>query len=178
MKKVIGIVGTTAAGKDVAAVYLASRLDIPSFQISQPIRDEAAARGLAEEWQTLVDLGREMARMHGPDHLAKLLLGKVETAGIISGLRQIPQIEYLRANSELTLVSLDADPAIRFARAKERGRLGEGESLEEFVRNELAENTGGVQDVWACMEMADLKIRNEGSLEELWGYLDAIIEKF
>lgn len=178
MKRVIGITGTTASGKDTVAEYISAKLGYPILQISSTIKEVAIAEGIPLIRANLIELGRRLSKEHGMDYLSKVLLDKVESKGIIAGMRKVPQIEYLKENSHLTLIAVDASPKLRFERLQARkGKVGETETLEQFIREETEENNQGFQDVFTCMKMADHTILNEGSMDELYGSIDGILEK-
>lgn len=108
--------------------------------------------------ENLVELGTQLAHEEGPDFLAKKILATVTTPlAMITGMRQLAQINFLRKNAHLILLSVDADPAIRFARAVERKKQGEATTLTEFVAHEQVENSGHhVQRLFECMKLGRL----------------------
>lgn len=175
-KKIIGIVGTVASGKDAAAEYLAKKENMPLFQISRYLKDLAASLGLPETRGNLNFLGKKIAAEKGHAYLAEVLLPKIADRGIITGMRQPPQIHYLRNNADFFLLAVDAAPEVRFRRARKRGRPGEGKTLEEFVANEEVENASDVQRLTDCMNLADRTIMNNGSLENFYGAIDEAME--
>jgi dephospho-CoA kinase len=90
-------------------------------------------------------------------------------------MRVPAQIDYLR-KFDFILISIDADPKIRFGRAKSRGKHLEADTYQEFVELEEKENSGDfTQRVFEVMDMADYHIKNDGSLQELYKKLDDII---
>jgi dephospho-CoA kinase len=178
MKNIIGVIGTIGSGKDVVAEYISEKLKIPHYQISSPIKEIALSRGYTIDRPTLIRLGTELAKEKGEDYLAVFLLNKIETTGIISGMRQLKQIDYLKNNSNLTLLSVDSHPKVRFDRAKSRGKLGEAITLEEFIQLEKEENSApNVQRLFECMAHADYKIDNDSTLEDLYQQVDTILSK-
>jgi len=94
---------------------------------------------------------------------------------VITGMRQLGQIALLRESSDLNLISLDADPIIRFERAKKNKKLGEATTLEEFISNESAENSEpNAQHLFECMDLANCHMINEGTIKELYAQIDSI----
>jgi dephospho-CoA kinase len=179
MKTVIGVIGPVGSGKDTVAEYISGKLNAPHFQISNPLKEIAQKRGLELSRNNLVELGTQIAKEYGADYLAKVLVDKIENTGVISGMRQMMQIEYLQKHSLLFLISVDADPAIRFTRSKERGKLGEAATIEEFVKNELDENSGHhVQRLFECMQQANFHLKNDGDLNSLYRQLDTIVNPY
>src|SRR3989344_5413448 len=112
MKKIIGFVGPICSGKDTAGDYASSKLQIPHYQISEPLIEEAST-----------SFGTALAKERGEDYLAGILLDRIEQEGVISGMRQLEQISYLRKNSVLTLISVDCPEKLRFERAIARKKI-------------------------------------------------------
>ena len=177
MKRTIGIIGPIRAGKDTAGSYISKALGIPVYAISAPLYEICKERGLEPIRETLIDLGTEMAAKEGDDFLAKRLLAQAPDAFIVTGIRQLGQIELLRNKSDFTLISIDANPAIRFERSQTTKKLGEADTLEEFIKRELAENSPPrAQRLFECMKRADYSLRNDGTIEELKQQLDTLLE--
>lgn len=172
----IGIVGTIGAGKDEAGNYIASKLHIPAFQISFPLKQICIERGIEPTRNHLILLGTELARKHSDSYLAEQILEQMPEKAVITGMRQLGQIALLRSESSLKLISIDAEPALRFERVKRNGKLGEAATLEEFITREHAENSElNAQRLFECMKLADYHIRNEGSIEEFHAQIDKIL---
>lgn len=174
-KEVIGIVGTIAAGKDTAGDHISDVLHIPTFQISSPLKQICIEMGVEPTRDRLIALGTQMAEKHGDAYLAEYILGRMPDRAVITGMRQIGQIALLKEYSDLKIVSLDADSLIRFERAKKNNKLGEATTPEEFVANELAENSEpNAQRLFEVMDLADYQLMNEGTIAELYTQIDSI----
>jgi dephospho-CoA kinase len=178
-KRIIGIVGPIACGKDLAANYISAKLGIPRFQISQPLRDIAAERGIVCTREALIKLGREVATELGSAYLVKVITRKIREAGVIAGMRQLDQLHFLRESCDFTLLAIDAPPIVRFERAKAHDKLGEAKTLAEFMILELEENSPPhVQRLFECMALADATIVNDGTKEDLYRQVDAFLDDF
>jgi len=75
------------------------------------------------------------------------------------------------------MVAVDAPAALRFERVKKRGRQESVSTLQEFIQKEAEEMTNNQkgQQLQNCMKMADIKIENEGSLENLYQKLEKLV---
>lgn len=178
-KQVIGIIGTIGAGKDTAGDYIAKKLNIPSFQISSPLKQILLAAGEELTRENLIALGTRLAEEKGEGYLAEYIVANAPNSMIITGMRQLDQIDFLKSSTHLTLVSIDANPELRFQRVQTNSKVGEANTLEEFIAREIAENSPpNVQRLFECMQHADHHIVNEGSLDEFYTQLNHIIEKF
>lgn len=177
MKTVIGIIGPIASGKDTAAAYLAKKLGCPIFEISGHLKELATQKGVPHDRQSLIEFGNHIVKQHGGHYLPKTLLGRIHSLGIITGMRQLEQIDYLRKHCRLVLIAVDTDPKTRFERARARGRLGEATTIEQFIELETKENSGDrVQRLFECMKLADYHVTNDKNLETLHKELDRIAE--
>ncbi len=178
MKTIIGIIGTIGSGKDTAAEYISKKLSIPTFQISQPLKDIAKERGIEPIRENLIKLGSDLVKENGPGFLVKLLIDKVpDDLLIITGIRVVGVIEYLRENYNLVLLAIDAEPEVRFQRCLIRNKLGEAKILEEFIENERKENAApNEQRLFECLKLADYTIENNGDIETFFKKVDAFLE--
>ena len=178
-KKVIGIVGTIGAGKDTVGDYIAKKLGIPSFQISSPLKAILLEREQELTRENLVRIGNELASEKGEGYLAEYIIEHAPNRLIITGIRQLGQISYLRSSSDLILISVDATPEIRFDRVKNNSKVIEAKNLAEFIEHEKAENSApNIQRLFECMKHAEYQIRNEGSIDDLYSQLDCMLQKF
>lgn len=176
-KEVIGVIGTIGAGKDTAGNYIARKLDIPRYQISTPLKEICAERGVELTRENLVALGTELAAEKGEAYLAEYIVSHTESDKlIITGMRQLAQIVFLQSTADLTLIAIDADPSVRYERTKAAAAMGEAKTLDEFIANEHAENSPpNVQRLFECMKLADYHLTNNGSPEDLYSEIDCII---
>lgn len=175
-KTVIGIVGRIGAGKDEAAKYLSEKLGWPIFQISAPLKNEVKQRGQELNRENIQKMGVEFAKKHGDDYLARLALKSFGENGIVSGPRQLGQIRHFQDNSRFILVFIDADDQIRYKRVVSRATVKEAKTLREFIDDEREKDVlGPVQRLEDCISMANYKVTNNFTLEELKRDLDKII---
>ncbi len=175
-KEVIGIVGTIGAGKDIAGDYFANKLGIPSFQISFPLKEICKKTGIEPSRENLIALGTKLAATHGDRYLAYYILEHAPERAVITGMRQLGQIEALKSVSKLKLIAVDATPEIRFNRTLNNGKLGEAPTLKEFIAREIAENSPpNTQRLFECMKLADHHLINNGTFDEFYKELDKVI---
>jgi len=172
---IIAITGTNAAGKDTAAEYLVTK-GFKHFSLSDELREIARERGLEPTRENLIALGNEMRRLFGTAYLTKRILEKaVGTPHIVlSSVRNVGELEPVRNTDGFRLIAIDAPSEIRYRRARERGRIGEQVTLEEFMRMDAEEMHGGEteQNLAHLIESADILIVNDGTFEELYKKLD------
>jgi len=179
-KTILGIIGTVGSGKDTASDYISKKLSISVFQISQPLKDLAKEKNIEPTRENLIQIGSDLVKQNGPDFLAKLVLDKViGEKGIVTGIRVVEIIEYMRKNSNFILLGIESEIQTRFERSIIRNKLGEATTLEQFDLNEQKENSApNAQRLFECLKMADYSIENNGSLEEFYQKCDLFLEKF
>lgn len=133
------------------------------------VRDEATRRGLAHTRDHLIRLGVEMRAAGGPGALALRILPLLTRPSVVDSIRNPGEVAVLRRLPRFLLLGVDAPPALRFQRSLRRGRLGDGATLEEFVRMEARENSRrrAGQQLTATFKLADARVDNDGTIAEL-----------
>jgi dephospho-CoA kinase len=166
--RLIGLTGTNGAGKGVAAAYLMKK-GYAYVSLSDEIRDELRRKGMKITRDNLIATGNALRRKHGADVLARRVMKKVKGPTVIDSIRNAREVAFLRRRRGFLLVALDAPLELRYGRIQKRGRLESASSLEEFAAKEKEEMAGGAsgQQLGRCLELADVTIRNDGSLAAL-----------
>jgi dCMP deaminase len=166
----IGLTGTNGAGKGEAAKYLES-LGYAYYSLSDILREELAARGEPATRDNLIRVGNELRARFGPDILALRTLKKLRPGGraVIDSIRNAREVAALRRQPGFVLVAIDAPAEVRFARVQARGRDESAATLGEFLAKEDEERRGGeaAQQLEACLALADIRIENTGTLQDL-----------
>jgi dCMP deaminase len=178
----LGFTGPNAAGKGEAIRYLVEKKKFIAFSLSDIIREEATRLMLDPTRDNLISIGNDLREAEGPAVLAKRILIKVKNLpqAIVDSIRNPYEIEVLRSNlKDFKLIGITADIHNRFERSIKRGRVGDGETLEEFIKKEERENSTNekAQQLNKCYELADFKIDNSGSLSSLYKKLDLILHE-
>jgi len=165
--KTIGLTGTNASGKGEAAKFFVKH-GYDYISLSDFIREELKKNSIKITRDNLIITGNQMREKHSPDILAQMAVNRITGKTAIDSIRNIKEIEYIRNHTEFILLSIDAPPEIRFQRAKKRGRHESVKTLEEFIEIEKKEmtNKNKRQQLKKCMDSADFKIINQGTLKE------------
>lgn len=169
-KIIIGVTGTHASGKDTVANYICEKYKTNNYSTSEEIGYELTERGMDHSRQNKFALANEIRENFGTSELAKRALGRVkEDIAVITALRNIGEIDYLKQNSLFYLIAVDAPIDVRYERAVKRERIGDGKSLADFKAGEEKEMNVGVtgQQLLPCMRLADYFILNDGTLDHL-----------
>lgn len=179
---ILGVAGPYAAGKGEVVDYLRAR-SFYALSLSDVIREELEARGQSETRERMIETGNALRAAHGPDALAQRLLQRVlpDRNYVIDSVRHPAEVEALRAGrADFRLLWVDADPALRFERLRARGRGGDPGSAAELRTlegRELSSDDPAGQQLLAVKQLADLELRNDGSLEELHAQVQRFLER-
>lgn len=177
MKKIVGLVGRASSGKDTVAEYLVEKYGFVHFSSGDLIRKYVADHKLGNpDRELLIRVGNEMRARFGGGVLVKMALKEPGEKKVISGLRALPEIDELKkAGGELWAVEAPMEKRYRWG--VERGRIGDGVSLDDFRKleelGEVSTDPNG-QNLRLAIEMADKRLNNNGDLHELQKQVDEI----
>jgi len=170
----IGLTGSLAAGKGVVSEFLKERGFI-YMSTSDEVRRIALERKIPWTRENLQNLGNQLRKEGGAGVLGKIIIEKIRSQGynkaIIDGIRNPAEVEELKKLDGFFLLCVDAPQEIRFQRMKERNRESDPMTWEEFVKVDekdkgIGEEESG-QQVEKVMKLADYKITNDSSIEEI-----------
>lgn len=172
---IIGVSGTFASGKDTVAQYLATK-GFEHFSTADEIRLEMAEQGIEPNRNNMQDYSTEVRRHKGNAYFTQKALAKVTGDAVFADMRNPDEITALREAGSFALIIVDAPIELRFERAKARGRVGDGETLEAFREKEEREIRGvKSQKLGEVMAMADYHLTNDGNLEQLHKKIDDLL---
>ncbi|MCB9729246.1 MAG: AAA family ATPase [Deltaproteobacteria bacterium] len=167
---IIGLTGKYAAGKGTVAEVL-KRQGFRYHSLSDILREELAQSGQAESREALLAMGNALRRQGGPGVLAERLVPRLRTGDhIVDSIRNPAEVTALRALDGFVLLAVDAAPAVRFERLRERARIGDPTGWEEFTALEARENVSAdpaAQQLLATSALADRVLMNDGDIEAL-----------
>ena len=181
---IIGIVGTSGAGKTTVAHYLKTK-GFYSITLSEFVIKEAEKLGYKRiNKKVLQEIGNTMRKNQGSDILARLALEEIKKRkikkAVIDGIRNIFESTYLERESNLFLLGVDADLIIRYKRITKRGDEAIT-SLEDFRKIEERENHLGAEKIGLrvaeCMKRVFIVIYNTSSRNELFRKVDAFVKE-
>ena len=173
---ILGLTGPNASGKSEVALHLQTA-GFASHSLSDIVREEATLRGLDHSRKNLIAVGNELRRAEGPGVLAARIVSRLGERDVVDSIRNPSEVAELRRLSGFYLIGLDAPVELRYQRARRRGRLGDGDTLADFIVREEAENTSdpAAQQLRATLGLADVVVRNEGEIGALLERIDQLV---
>jgi dephospho-CoA kinase len=181
-KLIIGITGFTGSGKDTVADYLKDK-GFCYTSLSDVIREECIRRGLSTERDNLIRVGNELREKFGFEEIARRSLEEIKESKsdrfVVVSIRHPQEVDYLRQQGGLHLVTVEAPLELRYERNSKRGRPEDSVSLEKFKEQEERERLGeGAQQQLNKVTLkADFRIDNSGSLEDLYQQVEKVLEE-
>ncbi|MFQ5541068.1 MAG: AAA family ATPase [Candidatus Paceibacteria bacterium] len=180
---IVGITGTDGAGKGTVVDYLVNEKGFAHYHARTLIIEEIEKRGLEVNRSNMRIVANDLRREHGNDYIVSFFLERSKKTGdkkvVIDSLRAVAEAETLKKAGG-TLVAVDADQEIRFERVQARRSESDKVSFEEFARHEALEmndpDPHGMQKA-KVIEMADYTILNNGTFEDVYMQVEAILKK-
>jgi dephospho-CoA kinase len=177
---IIGLVGRKGSGKGTVAKLLADRYGAAVFRFSDPLRDILRRLHLPIDREHLV-AASEMLREHfGEDILQHTLLRDVKQTPsslvVLDGVRRVEELPALRASGSFHLIAIDAPLAARYERSANRGE-NHGEQAMTMAAFEKTETASTETTIAAVEAVADFRLANTGTYEELIAGLDALMAR-
>jgi dCMP deaminase len=178
---IIGLTGKNASGKGEAAKFLESR-GFQYHSLSDILREELKRKHLTPTRDHLTRVGNELREKHGPSVLAERILKKLSESQntIVDSFRNPAEVEAFQRRSDFVLWAVTAKPETRFRRIKARARESDPQTLAQFKRVEFREAHNvdrNKQSIDACVALADARITNDGTLDQLHKRLTERLKK-
>jgi len=179
---IIGITGTIGAGKGTVVEYLINKKNFKHFSARGFLMEEIERRGLENNRDNMVAVANELREKNSPSFVADELLKRALESGencVIESLRTVGEIESLRKKGNFSLLAIDADSRVRYERIIIRSTSTDNISFEKFLSDEEREMNSddpNKQNLRKCIEMADFRIENNGTIEELNYKLEEILK--
>jgi dephospho-CoA kinase len=169
------------AGKSIIA-KAATDLGLPVYNMGDVIRDETMRLYGEITPEYMRETSRIVRERYGEDYVARKTIERIqERSGVIviDGVRSLIEVEVFRKFGDTVILAIHASPRTRFERIKRRGRPGDPDKWEDFVKRDMTELSFGLGNVIA---LADYMIVNEGTVEEAYrgaySILSKLVEKY
>lgn len=180
---IIGITGTLGAGKGTIVDYLVDEKKFNHFSVRSFLLERIKSLNLPENRDSMVQLANELRMNNSPSHIVDQLYKRAKALGnnaIIESIRTPGEINSLRKKGVFYLFAVDADPKLRFERIKLRKSETDHVGFSTFIENEKREMTStdpNKQNLRECIEKADYRFDNNGTIEDLLQNVDLIISE-
>ncbi len=172
------VVGYTCAGKTTLADYANTKHSLAFIEASGVMR--MLAKETHTERQSPFDSAQELLSKCGPDIVARKIVDlysdQLSAGAVISGFRTIEELEVIREHfPQAKVVVIEASERVRFQRCINRDRETGPRDMREF--REIYSKQGSFGLVRIAQDFADVRVINEGSLEDYYAAIDALITK-
>ena len=181
-KKIIfGFVGQMASGKDTAGDYLEEKYHGKNFSFSDMLGNVLTRYHLDLNRDNYIKISEAMREYFGDDIMSKTMAEDIKKDSheviSISNVRRPEDVKYLSDLPGFVLVSISADPKIRYERLTHRGEKSDDntKTYEEFLEDHKRSTEVTIADI---ASQATKSIDNNGTLEELHEQLDKLVSKY
>jgi dephospho-CoA kinase len=179
---IIGITGTLAAGKGTIVTFLKEK-GFKHYSVRHFLIKEIEKKGLPVNRESMTTIANELRRKNSPSYIVEKLYEIAKKEGgdyVIESLRTPEEIYILKNKDEFYLFSVDANITKRYNRAILRGNESDKVDFDKFILQEKIEMENkdpNKQNLKKCIELADYKFENNGTIEELKEKIEKTIEK-
>lgn len=177
----IGITGTNGAGKGAVVEYLVASKGFSQYSARTVILDEIRSRHAKEDRATMHDVANELRKEHGAAYIIERLyaLAKDESNAVIESVRTIGEAEYLKKLGA-RIIAVDGDKKLRYERIAERDEQTDlsYDEFSDIEDREMASSDPWDMNVFGVMQLADVRIENDGTLGDLHTKVDEALRAF
>jgi dephospho-CoA kinase len=174
---IIGLTGSFGSGKGAIIDYLVQAHGFKHYSATSLIIEEIKRLGMPVNRDSMFIAANGLRKEHGPAYFVETLFKQANADGgdaVIESLRAVAEAKKIKELGG-TVIGADADPRIRYERAKSRGSEKDNVSYEKFLEQERAESNPDdpyKQDIFGALKESDYIIMNNGSFEELHAQID------
>lgn len=179
---IIGITGTIGAGKDTLMELLKNEYGFKHFSVREYLTEKLIEDGEDVTRTNMTNLANRLREENHPAFLVEELFKIAQKAGghaVIESIRTPGEIEYLKDNADFKLFAVDADPNLRYERVRDRMSVTDRIDFNTFIAEEQREMSNldpHMQNIAACIRVADSKFRNNASIDMMYKKVRKVIE--
>jgi len=168
---VIGLVGEIASGKDAIGRFLQKEYGVEIISFSQLLRDILNILGLPQNRENMVWLGVDLRNRFGQNVLGEAIFNQIQKSQAklvcLPNVRIKNDIVQLKDDPNFHLISVIADPRVRYNRLLSRGQNSDdaAKTWEEFLADSLLPTEVTIKEL---AEHAEFSIENNACLAHLF----------
>lgn len=176
----IGITGTNGAGKGAVVEYLVAEKGFSRYAGRTVILEEMERQHLPAKRSMMRDIANALRKEHGPAYIMERLydMAESDTNAVLESVRTIGEAEFLKSKGAFIL-AVDADKQTRYERVKSMSHDETPLTFEDFTLmedREMSSSEPWDMNVFGVMQLADARIMNDGTLEELHQRVDEALK--
>ncbi|MCD4755999.1 AAA family ATPase [bacterium] len=180
---IIGVTGTNGAGKGTIVNFLIKEYGFIYFSVRDFLIKDLQKQGLKINRENMINTANDLRGKYGADYIVTKLYQEaldLNKPAIIESIRCIGEVNSLKEFPDFKLLGVDAQQTKRYERSILRKTETDQISFPKFRELESLEmnsNDPYKQNLKACLEMADVVFKNNGTIEQLEEKVKAYIEK-
>ncbi|OGH17002.1 MAG: hypothetical protein A3C30_01995 [Candidatus Levybacteria bacterium RIFCSPHIGHO2_02_FULL_40_18] len=171
---VIGLVGPIASGKGTVIEFLKKK-GYSAYSTSDVLKEEVKSRGLDVNRANCNLVSNDLRNTLGTDILAVRTAEIIERDNpdiiVIDAIRNPAEINYFRQKFGAKIIGVVANQRKRYDMFRARGiytdEIQNFEQFKELDDREFAQTGSHKQQIQACLELSDVVIENDGTVENL-----------
>ncbi len=177
----VGITGTNGAGKGAVVEYLVGVKGFSRYSGRAVILEAIEEQHLETKRGVMRKVANELRREHGPAYIMERIyeMAKDETNAVLESVRTIAEAEFLKSKGA-KLIAVDAKKETRYERVRDMSHDAAPFTFEDFTLmedREMSSSQPWDMNVFGVMQLADARIDNDGTLEELHASVDDVLAK-
>ena len=168
-----------ASGKTEAAI-VAKELGVPIVAMGDIVREYTQDLGARIDEKNVGFVANKLREERGMDAIAKMCIPVIHRQKsdvvVIDGIRGFAEVLAYKSEfgEDFISIAIDASPELRYQRTKKRARSDDAMDYESFKTKDERELSWGLKE---ALDNADLRILNEGLLEEFQSLISNILIK-
>ena len=179
---IIGITGKSGSGKGTVAQYFIEK-GFKHYSVSGYLTQELKKHKQVVNRDTLIAYANKLRKKYGGGYIVEELVKNAKVTNsncVIESIRNLAEISSLKNIGYFYLINVSADSKVRYERTVNRGGVKDKVTFAKFMGQEKKEaraKNEHEQELDKCIQKADFIIDNNRTTRELFGQIEAVLEK-